>query len=265
VTKNRSNKRKGTRAGAARGPSGGQIPSQVAPQNNSKAAAVRSPAARPGKRRILLVDDHPIVRQGLVELINRQKNLVVCGETGSGREAPELARRLNPDLAVIDVSLKDASGIQLLKTLKLQRPHLPLLVLSMHEESLYAERALRAGAMGYIMKQEASEIILKAIHSALLGEIYLSDRIKEKLLHHLVEGKSGRQGFSVDLLSDRELEIFQLIGNGFGTRQIAEKLHLSVKTIESYRESLKQKLQLKDKSELVQQAIHWARGETPMV
>jgi len=263
--KNPSNKRKGTRAGAARGPSGGRTPSRVAPQRNSKAPVVRTAATRPGKRRILLVDDHPIVRQGLAELINRQKNLVVCGETGSGREAPELARRLNPDLAVIDVSLKDESGIQLLKTLKLQRPHLPLLVLSMHEESLYAERALRAGAIGYIMKQEASEIILKAIHSALQGEIYLSDRIKEKLLHHLVNGKSGKQGFSVDLLSDRELEIFQLIGNGFGTRQIAEKLHLSVKTIESYRESLKQKLQLKDRSELVQQAIHWARGEAPMI
>ena len=263
--KNPPNKRKGTRAGAGLGPSGGQVPSRVALQQDSKAAAVRSPAARPGKRRVLLVDDHPIVRQGLAELINRQKNLVVCGETGSGREAPELARRLNPDLAVIDVSLKDASGIQLLKTLKLQHPRLPLLVLSMHEEGLYAERALRAGAMGYIMKQEASEIILKAIQSALQGEIYLSDHIKEKLLHHLVEGKGGKQGFSVDLLSDRELEIFQLIGNGFGTRQIAEKLHLSVKTIESYRESLKQKLQLKDRSELVQQAIHWARGEGPML
>jgi len=262
--KNPPNKRKGTRAGAGRGPSGGPIPSRMAPQDDSKAGAAGSPAARPGKRRILLVDDHPIVRQGLVELINRQKNLVVCGETGSGREAPELARRLNPDLAVIDVSLKDASGIQLLKTLKLQHPRLPLLVLSMHEEGLYAERALRAGAMGYIMKQEASEIILKAIHSALHGEIYLSDHIKEKLLHHLVEGRGGQHGFSVDLLSDRELEIFQLIGNGFGTRQIAEKLHLSVKTIESYRESLKQKLQLKDRSELVQQAIHWARGEGPI-
>jgi DNA-binding NarL/FixJ family response regulator len=263
--KNPANKRKGNRAGAARGPSGGQIPPRVASQHNSKVPAVRSPAAGSGKRRILLVDDHPIVRQGLVEVINRQKHLVVCGETGSGREAPELARRLKPDLAVIDVSLKDANGIQLLKTLKLQRPQLPLLVLSMHEEGLYAERALRAGAMGYIMKQEASEIILKAIHSALRGEIYLSDRIKEKMLHHLVEGKSRKRGFSVDSLSDRELEIFQLIGNGFGTRQIAEKLHLSVKTIESYRESLKQKLQLKGRSELVQQAIHWARGEGPMM
>jgi len=263
--KNPSNKRKGTRVGTAYGPVGGQTPSRVAAQHNLKVPAGRSSAARPARRRILLVDDHPIVRKGLVDLINRQKNLVVCGETGSGREAPELARRLDPDLAVIDVSLKDASGIQLLKTLKLQRPQLPLLVLSMHEEGLYAERALRAGAMGYIMKQEASEIILKAIHSALQGEIYLSDHIKEKLLHHLVEGKSGKKGFSVDLLSDRELEIFQHIGNGFGTRQIAEKLHLSVKTIESYRESLKQKLQLKDRSELVQQAIHWARGEGPMI
>jgi DNA-binding NarL/FixJ family response regulator len=262
--KNPPTKRKGTRVENSRGLSGSQTPSRVAAQEDLKNLAGRSWAARRGRRRILLVDDHPIVRQGLAELINRQKNLVVCGETGSGREAPELARRLDPDLAVIDVSLKDASGIQLLKTLKLQRPRLPLLVLSMHEEGLYAERALRAGAVGYIMKQEASEIILKAIHSVLQGEIYLSDHIKEKLLHHLVEGKSGKPGFCVDLLSDRELEIFQLIGNGFGTRQIAEKLHLSVKTIESYRESLKQKLQLKDRSELVQQAIHWARGEMPM-
>src|SRR5262245_40111343 len=259
------NQRKGTHVATARGPSGGRTLSRVEAQPGLKAPAGGSSSPRAGKRRVLLVDDHPIVRQGLVELINRQKNLVVCGETGSGREAPELARRLEPDLAVIDVSLKDASGIQLLKTLKLRRPQLPMLVLSMHEEGLYAERALRAGAMGYIMKQEASDMILKAIHSALQGEFYLSDGIKEKLLHHLVEGKSSKQGFSVDLLSDRELEIFQLIGNGFGTRQIAEKLHLSVKTIESYRDSLKQKLQLKHRSELVQQAIHWARGEGPMI
>src|SRR5205814_7867312 len=213
------------------------------------------------KRTILLVDDHPIVREGLADMINRQKNLVVCGEAGSGYEASEMVRRLKPDLAVIDVTLKDVSGIELLKTLKLQAPHLALLVLSMHEESLYAQRALRAGALGYIMKQEASENILKAIYAALNGEIYLSDPMKEKLLHHLVESSAGDNLYSLDRLSDRELEVFELIGDGFGTREIAEKLHLSVKTIESYRESLKQKLQLKDSTELVRQAIQWARSE----
>jgi DNA-binding NarL/FixJ family response regulator len=221
--------------------------------------------ARQEKRRILLVDDHPIVREGLVELILRRKDLEVCGVTGNGHEAFELVRRLKPDLAVIDIALNGVSGIELLKALKLEVPQLALLVLSMYDEGLYAERALRAGALGYIMKQEASELILKAIDSALKGEVYLSDRMKEKLLHHLVEAPTGKEGFSVDRLSDRELEVFQLIGNGFATRQIAERLHLSIKTIESYRESLKQKLQFKHGAELVQQAIRWARSQSLMM
>src|SRR5437667_2684147 len=195
---------RGRRAGLAHrasGPFGRRASPR--PTERSRRSGRRSEGVSDGPRRILLVDDHPIVRQGLAELINRQKNLRICGETGSGQEVPELVRRLKPDLAVIDVSLKDGSGLELLKVLKAEAPHLALLVLSMHEESLYAERSLRAGALGYVMKGEANERILKAIYSALKGEIYLSDSMKERLLHHLVEGATGKKDFSLDRLRDR--------------------------------------------------------------
>ncbi len=238
-------------------PTGGrQVPRPV----HRKKTPVPAPHAPPRKHRILLVDDHPIVRQGLTELINRQKDLVVCGEAANGPEALEQIHRLVPDLAVIDISLQNASGLELIKAIKLQRAHLPLLVLSMHDEGLYAERVLRAGARGYIMKQEASHKILNAIRCVAAGDIFVSEPVKARLLKHLVEGDS----LSSDMgrLSDRELEIFQLIGDGFSTRQIARKLCLSVKTIESYRENLKQKLHLQSGAELLRQAIQWGRSDT---
>lgn len=162
---------------------------------------------------------------------------------------------------MVDVSLKTMSGIELMKNIKVLAPNLPVLFMSMHDESLYAERALRAGAQGYIMKQEASEKILTAIHRVLDGELYLSDRMKEKMLHRIVNKKKEDGGFSIDSLSDREMEVFQLIGNGFSTRQIAAKLNLSVKTIDSYREHLKLKLQLETGSDLVRYAIQWVKSE----
>jgi DNA-binding NarL/FixJ family response regulator len=213
------------------------------------------------KQKILLVDDHPITRQGVAALINQEENLAVCGEADSAAKAMDLIPLLKPDMAVVDISLKSTSGIELVKNLKVQFPRLPILMMSMHDESLYAERALRAGAKGYIMKQEASERILTAIHRVLSGELYLSDKIKEKMLHNLVDKKKDGSGFSIDALSDRELEVFQLIGNGFSTRQIAGRLHLSVKTIDSYREHLKVKLHLNSGSELVQHAIQWVKSE----
>lgn len=213
--------------------------------------------------RVLLVDDHPIVRQGLTELINRQKGMMVCGEAGSAPEAMEKAASLAPDLAIVDVTLQEKSGLELIKDLKIQYPRLPVLVLSMHDETLYAERTLRAGARGYVMKQEASDRIALAIRFVLTGEIYLSDRMKSRILRNLVEGETDRDRFSISRLSDRELEVFRLLGEGFSTRQVAARLNLSVKTIESYRESLKQKMDLKTGAELVQQAIKWARTETP--
>ena len=224
------------------------------------ASAVSEPS--PNLRRIVLVDDHPITRQGVTALINQQPDLEVCGEADNAIRALEVLKEQKPDLAIIDISLKSISGIELMKNIKVQFPKLPVLVMSMHDETLYAERALRAGAKGYIMKQEANQQVLIAINRVLKGEIYLSEKSKEKMLHRMVNNRRETPGFSIDSLSDRELEVFQLIGNGFSTRQIAAKLNLSVKTIDSYREHLKLKLHLAKGSHLVQQAIQWVKSES---
>ena len=213
------------------------------------------------KLKVLLVDDHPITRQGMKALVNQQPNLDVCGEADNAAFAIELVGRLQPDLAIVDIALKTTNGIELTKNIKVHAPNLPVLIVSMHDEGLYAERALRAGAMGYLMKQEASEKIIAAIQRLLQGEIYLSDKIKEKMLHRFVNKKGEGMVFSIDTLSDREMEVFQLIGNGYSTRQIAQKLNLSSKTIDSYREHLKLKLNLESGAELVRHAIQWARSE----
>ena len=213
------------------------------------------------KLKVLLVDDHPITRQGMKALVNQQPNLDVCGEADNAAYAIELVGRLQPDLAIVDIALKTTNGIELTKNIKVHAPNLPVLIVSMHDEGLYAERALRAGAMGYLMKQEASEKIIAAIQRLLQGEIYLSDKIKEKMLHRFVNKKGEGMVFSIDTLSDREMEVFQLIGNGYSTRQIAQKLNLSSKTIDSYREHLKLKLHLESGAELVRHAIQWARSE----
>lgn len=215
----------------------------------------------PAKLKVLLVDDHPITRQGMKALVNQQPNLEVCGEADNAPYAIELVGKLQPDLAIVDIALKTTNGIELTKNIKVQAPNLPVLIVSMHDEGLYAERALRAGAMGYLMKQEAGEKIVAAIQRLLAGEIYLSDKIKEKMLHRFVNKKGDGMVFSIDTLSDREMEVFQLIGNGYSTRQIAQKLNLSSKTIDSYREHLKLKLNLESGAELVRHAIQWARNE----
>jgi DNA-binding NarL/FixJ family response regulator len=213
------------------------------------------------KLRVLLVDDHPITRQGMKALINQQLNLEVCAESDNAAQAVELLTKTQPDLAILDVSLKATNGIELTKNLKSHAPNLPILIVSMHDEALFAERALRAGAMGYVMKQEAGEKVVLAIQHLLRGEIFLSTRMKEKMLHRFVNHKREGMVFSIDTLSDREMEVFQLIGNGYSTRQIAQKLGLSSKTIDSYREHLKQKLSLESGSDLVRHAIQWARTE----
>ncbi len=227
------------------------------------APAPSAPTATPvaAKRRIFLVDDHPITRQGVVVLINQESDLEVCGEADSAPKAFDLLQKSKADLAVVDISLKTTSGIELTKNLKVLLPDLPVLIMSMHDESLYAERALRAGAKGYVMKQEASDNILIAIRRILDGELYLSEKMKEKMLHRLVHNRKDEVVFSIDTLSDREMEVFQLIGNGFSTRQIATKLNLSVKTIDSYREHLKLKLHIEKGADLVRHAIQWVKSE----
>lgn len=218
-----------------------------------------STPAAPAKLRVLIVDDHPITRQGMKALVNQQSNLEVCGETDTAALAVDLVEKLKPDLAIIDISLKTTNGIELTKDIKARAPNLPILVVSMHDEALYAERALRAGAMGYVMKQEAGEKVAVALQHLLRGDIYLSNKMKEKMLHRFVNKKSDGMVFAIDTLSDREMEVFQLIGNGYSTRQIAQKLNLSSKTIDSYREHLKLKLGLESGAELVRHAIQWGR------
>lgn len=209
------------------------------------------------KHRLLLVDDHPIVRQGLAEMIDHEEDLQVCGTAEDVHKALDAVERLKPDLVIADISLKGSNGIELLKNIKIRFPRMLVLVLSMHDESLYAVRALRAGAAGYIMKQEATDKVLSAIRHVLTGEIYLSDKMERKMMHQLVGGRSARTGSPIEDLSDRELEVFGLIGQGHGTRQIAEELHLSIKTIESHRAHIKEKLNLRNATELVQHAIQW--------
>jgi DNA-binding NarL/FixJ family response regulator len=216
----------------------------------------------PGKTRVFVVDDHPIVRQGLSQLINRESDMMVCGEAEDARTAIDAIAPSKPDILIVDVSLEGPDGIDLLKTIRSRDPKLPVLMLSMHDESLYAERALRAGANGYIMKQEATERVLIAIRQILAGEVYVSDRMSQKMVHQFI-GRSGvAKRSTIEELTDRELEVFRLIGQGHGTRQIAEELHLSVKTVESYYAHIKEKLTLKNSRELVQHAVQWVTSQT---
>lgn len=212
--------------------------------------------------RILIVDDHPLMRQGVAQLINHEKDLLVCGEADEANKALDAIANSKCDIAIIDISLKGSSGIELLKNIKVRYPKLPVLILSMHDESVYAQRALRAGAAGYIMKQEGTEKVIVAIRKVLNGEVYLSEKLGAKMLNQLVGGRGALTGAPIDELSDRELEVFGLIGQGHGTRPIAEKLHLSVKTIESHRAHIKEKLNLKNATELVHHAIQWVQSET---
>jgi DNA-binding NarL/FixJ family response regulator len=210
------------------------------------------------KHRVLLVDDHPIVRQGLALLIDRENDLSVCGEAEGAHSAFHAVATLRPDIVVLDISLSGPDGLDVLKEIRAKTTHLPVLILSMHDESIYAERAMRAGANGYIMKQEATEKVLIAIRRILQGEVYLSDRLTNSMLRQYVRGTAPAQASPLVNLTDRELEVFRLIGEGHGTRQIADQLHVSVKTIESYQAHIKDKLALKNARELLQHAIEWS-------
>jgi DNA-binding NarL/FixJ family response regulator len=210
------------------------------------------------KRKVLVVDDHPIVREGLAQMINREPDLAVCGYAADMHSAVQLIGALKPDILIVDISLNGPDGLDLLKHIRAHDPGLPVLILSMHDESIYAERALRAGANGYIMKQEATNNVLDALRCILNREVYVSPRIANKMLQQFVGGSSNEKTHSsVDGLSDRELEVLRLIGAGHGTRQIAEELHLSVKTVETYQAHLKEKLALRNSRELVQYATRW--------
>jgi DNA-binding NarL/FixJ family response regulator len=210
------------------------------------------------KQTVFLVDDHPLVREWLTQLIEREPDLTVCGEAEDAQEAYPAIAAAQPDIAIVDISLKNTHGLELVKNL--QTMDVPTLILSMHDESLYAERVLRAGAMGYITKQEATKKIMVAIRQVLNGEIYVSEKMASRMVNKLVLGQSAQPGFSVDRLTDRELEVFQSIGRGLGTRRIAEELHLGIKTVESYRARIKDKLKLQDSTQLLQHAIQWVHS-----
>ena len=215
------------------------------------------------KTRILLVDDHAIVRFGMAQVINRQTDMTVCGEEEDAGRALDAISAVKPDLVIADISLKDSSGLELMRNIKAQYPRLPVLVVSGHDESIYAEIAFRAGALGYLMKEEALEKILTAIRRVLTGAVYVSDALAAKLLQQQIRGQTDIQESPVKSLSDREMEVFRLIGQWKKTRDIAEELHLSIKTIEYYREQIKRKLNLKDASELTQYATSWVQREVP--
>ena len=219
------------------------------------------PAVVGRKIKVFVVDDHPIVRQGLALLINREQDLVVCGEAEDAQSAMQSVTVVRPDIMVVDISLNGPDGLDLLKDIRMRHPDLPVLVLSMHDESIYAERALRAGAQGYIMKQEATEKVLVALRRILSHEIYVSERIANRMLQRYIGSPTSERPSSVADLTDRELEVFRLIGEGHSTRQIAEELHISVKTVESYQAHIKEKLSLRSARELVQHAIQWSIGE----
>lgn len=214
------------------------------------------------KKRVVVVDDHPIVRRGIVQMINEDSALTVVGEAADVHEGLKVLEQQKPDIAVVDISLKDSSGIDLIKDAGIRWPKLPVIVFSMHDESFYAERVLRAGAKGYVTKGEPSVKMIEGIKRVLAGDIYVSERIASKMLHKMVGGGvRTMDGFPIDSLSDREFEIFGLIGEGLQTRDIADQLHLSVKTVESHRENIKRKLNISNATELLQRAIHWVRFE----
>jgi len=219
-------------------------------------------AGSDNKHKVLIVDDHPIVRQGLRSLINQENDLHVCGEAGGAGEALKALNTLKPDLLLVDISLKGPDGLELTKSVRALEPDLPILIVSMHDETLYAERVLRAGANGYIMKEEVAQNVVQAIRKVLGGDIYMSDRMRQKILRGVAGQRSNTTTSAIERLSDRELEVFRLIGQGHGTRNIAEELHLSVKTIETYRAHIKEKLGLNNATELVRQAVQWVEQQS---
>ena len=213
------------------------------------------------KVKIFLVDDHPLVREWLTNLIHQQPDLAVCGEAETAPQALQAVARLKPDVAIVDISLKSGSGIELIKNIRMLRPPVLVIVLSMHDENLYAERALRAGARGYIMKRETAKKVIVAIRQVLEGKFYLSEPLKALFAEKFVEGAPVTDEPSVDRLSDRELEVFQLLGQGYETRQIAESLNISMKTVQAFCARIKEKLRLATATELLREAIRWHEGQ----
>lgn len=208
-------------------------------------------------RRVLIVDDHPMMRTGLAQLIGNEDDLKVGAEADNAGQALDAVAKQKFDLMLLDISLPDKNGLELIKDIRALKPELPILVVSMHDEMIYAERVLRAGARGYIMKQEGGQKFLVAIRQVLAGKVFVSEKMSARILENFSGNKAENSGSPVQRLSDREFEVFQLIGQGIGTRDIAGRLHLSVKTVEVHRANIKEKLQLTTATELVRYAVRW--------
>ena len=215
------------------------------------------------RKRVLIVDDHPMMREGLAQFIDHEPDLCVCGQADRAAQAMDAITANVPDLVLLDISLPDRSGLELIKDVHALHPELPILVVSMHDEALYAERVLRAGGRGYVMKQEGGKILMQAMRQVLSGQIYVSEKISSKILEIFSGGRGGAPHSPVERLSDREFEVFQLVGQGQGTRDIAQHLHLSVKTVEVHRANIKRKLELKSGADLVRYAIRWTEAQKP--
>jgi DNA-binding NarL/FixJ family response regulator len=214
-----------------------------------------SAATSEGTRKVMIVDDHPTMRLGLRQLIDFEPDMRVTAEAASIADAMKLLSQSRPDLIVIDLSLEDGSGLELMKQVKAVHGDVPMLVLSMHDESLYAERALRAGARGYVMKRQGAEQLVDAIRTVLRGQVWISSTVSDRILGRMAGVAPQGAGSPVDTLSDRQMEIFDLIGRGLGSHEIAERLHLSVKTVDSHRENIKKKLGLRSPAELIRAAV----------
>jgi DNA-binding NarL/FixJ family response regulator len=237
------------------------------PQSVGSEPALKRPAAAgtpSEKSRVFIVDDHTMFREGLRQLIEHDPGLTVCGDAADAERALQGIGQSSPDVVIVDITLAESSGLDLVRNIKSQHEDLPVLVVSMHEESLYAERALRSGAMGYVMKNEPAKTVTAAIHSVLRGEMYLSQRMSSSVISRFMRGQDEQQPMSpLEILSDRELEVFRMLGEGKGTRQIAQDLNVSIPTVQSFRNRIKEKLHLKSAPELVLHAIHWVQSESP--
>jgi DNA-binding NarL/FixJ family response regulator len=214
-----------------------------------------------GRKRILIVDDHPVLRRGMATLISNHSDFEICGEADNAQSGLQAMREQQPHIALVDITLPGTDGLELIKLMLAEQPKLRILVVSMHDESLYALRSLRAGAKGYLMKAEALEQIITALRKITSGDIYVTPRFSERLVFKAIHSLEGGMGSPVDRLSDRELEVLRLLGKGLGTRDIARTLHLSVKTIETHRAHIKEKLGFKEAAEMVRFAIDWAVHE----
>jgi len=216
-----------------------------------------TPDADTLKRSIFIVDDHPLVREWLANLINQQPDLNVCGEAGNASEGLKLMAVAHPRVAIVDISMEGGSGIELIKDIRASQPEVAVIVLSLHDELLYGERALRAGARGYIMKREATKHVLQAVRRVLEGKSYLSEKLALMMAEKFVEGRTAVTGSLVELLSDRELEVFQLLGRGYSTRRIAEELQVGFRTVQSFCARIKEKLKISGATELLREAVRW--------